>query len=272
MLTLGAITDVHFGPEASFGGKLRKLTADAPLLCRRFATRMRESVRPDLVVNLGDCIEDESPERDEKRYRACLELLATSGCELLNVAGNHDRVHLSDTTLLDAWGRSGTLHYSLDRGGIHLVVLATHEQKDVAVSVDASQLAWLEADLAATTLPTVVLMHHSAAEQSLGGNRWFEGSPHLCLVRERQRLRELFARHGRTLLVLNGHLHWNHLAVMDGIPYVTLQSLIENLDDDAPGRAARAHAVIHLEPPHVRVCIEGEERSRYEFVAAPRPR
>ena len=44
-------------------------------------------------------------------------------------------------------------------------------------------------------------------------------------------------------VVFNGHVHRNHLDVIAGIPYVTIQSLIENLDEDAPGRAAAAHAV-----------------------------
>lgn len=264
-LTLGVITDVHFGPEARFGGKLRKLTKDAPTLARAFATRMREEVRPDLVVNLGDCIEDESPEHDAKRYRACLDVLRQSGCELVNVAGNHDRIHLSDADLLAAWGREDQLFYSFDCNGIHVVVLATHETKDVDVRIDEPQLTWLRADLEQTALPTIVLMHHSAAEMSLAGQRWFEGLPHLCLVQERERLRAIVRESGRVLFVLNGHLHWNHLAIHDGVPYLTLQSLIENLDDDAPGRAANAHAVITIDPPHVHVAIEGVERHRYDF-------
>jgi 3',5'-cyclic AMP phosphodiesterase CpdA len=265
MLTLGVITDVHFGPEASFGGKLRKLTRDAPALARAFADRMREEVRPDLVINLGDCIEDESRDADRRRYRACLDVLRASGVELVNVAGNHDRIHLTDDDLLDAWGREGELYYSFDRQGVHVVVLATHETKDVDVRIDEEQLRWLEADLAASELPAVVLMHHGAGDQDLRGNRWFEGYAHIALVKERARLRRLLAEHGRTLLVLNGHLHWNHLAVIDGIPYVTLQSPIENLDDDAPGRPAAAYAVIRIDPPHVHVQIEGEEPARYQF-------
>ena len=75
MLTLGVITDLHFGPNASYEGKLRKLSHRAPELTRAFAERMRESVHPDLVVNLGDAIEDESPEADATRYAECLELL-----------------------------------------------------------------------------------------------------------------------------------------------------------------------------------------------------
>lgn len=267
MLRFGVVTDEHFGPEARFGGKLRKLTARAPELAAAFAAKMREQVRPDFVVNLGDCIEDESPEADLERYRACLDVLGSAGVELVNVAGNHDRIHLDDATLRRVWGLSGegVLYRSFDRGGVHFVVLATTETKDVSVRIDGEQLAWLEADLASTTHPTIVLMHHSAAEQDLRGNRWFDKRPHLCLVKERKRLRQLLAKYGRTRLVLNGHLHWNHLDLIDGIPYVTLQSLVENVEDDAPGRAAAAHAVVRVGERRIVVEVEGAQPCRYQF-------
>ena len=266
MLTFGVVTDEHFGPQAQFGGKLRKLTERAPELVRAFATTMREQVRPDFVVNLGDCIEDESPAADLERYRSCLDLLRSAGVELVNLAGNHDRIHLDDATLRRAGGLApaGPLYRSFDRAGVHFVVLATQETKDVSVRIDDEQLSWLEADLAATAHPTVVFMHHSAAEQDLRGNRWFEQRPHLCLVRERKRLRQLFES-GRTRLVINGHLHWNHLDVIDGIPYVTLQSLVENVDDDAPGRPAAAHAVVRIGERRIVVEVEGAQPCRYQF-------
>jgi 3',5'-cyclic-AMP phosphodiesterase len=267
MLRFGVVTDVHFGPEARFEGKLRKLSHQAPVLAKAFAERMRNEVEPDLVVNLGDCIQDESVDADRKRYRACLDTLRRSGVELVNVAGNHDRVNLDAGELRSAWGLAlaGPLYRSFDRAGIHVVVLATHEVANVAVTIDDEQLVWLEADLAATELDTVVLMHHAAAEQDLTGNRWFEGAPHICLVRERARLREVLERHGRTRLVLNGHLHWNHLDVIHGVPYVTLQSLIENLDDDAPGRAAATHAVVSIDGDRVLIEVAGEQACRYQF-------
>lgn len=267
MLKLGVVTDLHFGPRASFRGKLRKLSHLAPELATAFATRMRDEVHPDLVVNLGDCIEDETPEIDRGRYRACLDTLRGAGVELLNVAGNHDYYNLTPEEIALAWGRTGPLFYSLDRGGVHLVVLYTRQISGVKIVVDDEQLEWLERDLEASQLPAVVLMHHPAADQDLRGNRWFEGLPHICLIENRARLRQIIARHGRTLLVLNGHMHWNHVAFHDGIPYVTLQSLIENLDDDAPGRVANAHAVVHLDPPCVLVEVSGAEPHRYELTA-----
>lgn len=272
-LVIALVSDLHFGPEASFGGKLRKLTGAAPALARAFVERMNRDVRPDIVMNLGDDIEDEDLDADRARYGACVKILRGVDAELFHVAGNHDLIHLGEDDLLRAWARPEvtSLHYAFDRGGFHFVVLHTRERKDVDVSVGDAQLAWLAEDLAGTNLPTVVLMHHSAADQDLRGNRWFEESPHLCLVRERRRLRALFARHG-VLAVLNGHLHWNHLDVIEGVPYVTLQSLIENLDDDAPGRPAAAHAIVRLGRRRVLVDVEGAERARYQFDRGTRVR
>ncbi len=265
-LTLGIVTDLHFGPRASFGGKLRKLTHRAADLTATFAQKMREETMPDLVVNLGDVVEDEAPELDRERYRECMQLLATSGAERLDVAGNHDLVNLTPKELRNQWGLSdGPLYRSLDRQGVHLVTLATHETKDVAVTIDDVQLDWLAADLAATSRPTVILMHHSAADQDLTGNRWFAKAPHLALVKSRKRLRSILESSGKVVLVVNGHLHWNHLDVIHGIPYVTVQSLIENLDDDAPGRAAAAHAVVRIGPRRISIDVRGAESCRYQF-------
>lgn len=262
------ISDIHFGPEAGFGGKLRKLTAQGPALVQAFVDRMRLEVRPDLVVNLGDDIEDEGLDADRARYKACIDALRGVECELVNVAGNHDLIHLSPADLLEIWGREreGPLYSAFDRGGYHFVVLHTQERKDLDVSVGSEQLAWLERDLAKNKdKPVIGLMHHSGADQDLRGNRWFEGLPHICLVRERRAIRAIFEAHGGVLAVFNGHLHWNHLDLIRGIPYVTLQSLIENVDDDAPGRAAAAHAIVRLSKKRVVVEIEGAERARYQF-------
>jgi 3',5'-cyclic-AMP phosphodiesterase len=269
-LTVAFVTDLHFGPEARFGGKLRKLTAHAGALATAFVSRMNDEVRPDLVVNLGDDIEDESPEADRARYGECQRILRGAQAELVNVAGNHDTINLSPAELLSIWGREGEdLFSSFDRGGFHFVVLHTRERQDHDVSVGDAQLAWLAADLAAHPGPTVVLMHHSAADQHLAGNRWFEGRAHVCLVRERRKIRALFEQHGEVRAVFNGHLHWNHVDVIAGIPYVTLQSLIENLDEDAPGRAAAAHAVVRLSAKRIVVEVCGAERARYQFDARP---
>lgn len=266
-LVIGLVTDLHFGPEASFGGKLRKLTARAPELLRAFVERMNRDIRPDVVVNLGDDLEDESRQADLARYGEVMAILRELEAPVLHVAGNHDTIHLAPVDILAMWGRppGSALYYATEIGGYRLIVLHTVEVKDVSVTIDDAQIAWLEQELASSTEPVIVLMHHSAADQHLIGNRWFEGLPHICLVRQRAHLRSILEASGKVLAVFNGHLHWNHLDVIGQIPYVTLQSLIENVEEDAPGRPAAAHGVVRITPRRLLVEVEGAERARYQF-------
>lgn len=265
-LTIGIVTDLHFGPEARWNGKLRKLTHQAPELARDFVRAMNDVTKPDLVVNLGDDIEDESHDADLARYLECQSILREAKATLVNVAGNHDTINIGRAELNRAWQRpeDAHLYYSFDRGGWHFTVLHTAERKDKDIRVAAPQIEWLRDDLRATSLPTIVLMHHSASEQDLDDSRWFLGRANVALVQERVELRRIFEESGKVRAVFNGHLHRNHLDVIRGIPYVTIQSLIENLDDDAPGRPSAAHAVVRLSRERIVVRVRGNDPARYQ--------
>lgn len=263
-MRIALFTDQHFGPVASFGGKLRKLTHQAAALTEKFVTRMNLEAKPDAVVNLGDVLEDESEALDTERYAQFLELVAKLSCPALHVIGNHDSVYLSDEKLLAMLG-THSLYRSVDIAGVHLVVLRSIERKDRDVRLPDAQLSWLRADLDQTSLPTVICIHHPLSDLDLTGNRWFEKAPHICRVANRREVREVIEHSGKVRAVFNGHAHWNHLDVVNGIPYITLQSLIENVDDDAPGRAAAAHAVVDVSPKRVLVDVFGEHPAHYQF-------
>ncbi|HEY4103425.1 MAG TPA: metallophosphoesterase [Polyangiaceae bacterium] len=258
------ISDEHFGPTAYFAGKLRKLTARSGELSRAFVARMNDEVHPDLVINLGDVIEDESRPKDREHYAQFTEILSGLSCPVLHVAGNHDQVNLSDDDLRKLWQHEGELFYSRDVCGVHFSVLRTIEISDHAIHLPAEQIAWLRADLAASELPSVVLMHHPASEMRLDGNRWFQDRPYVCRVAERRDFQRVVSAAPNVVAVFNGHVHWNHFDLVGGVPYITLQSLIENLDDDAPGRAAAAHAVVELDERRLVVRVAGAEPVRYQ--------
>jgi len=259
------ITDVHFGPPARFAGQLRKLSHTATPLTREFVTAMNDRFRPELVVNLGDVIEDEGVEQDRAQYGIFLGLLSNLHAPRVHVAGNHDTVNLSDTDLAALWNHQGSLHYSRDVGPVHFVVLRTVETKDVRVDLPPEQLEWLAADLVQTTRRAVVLMHHPASDMLLEGNRWFERAPHICRVSNRKLLRNVLEESKKVIAVFNGHVHWNHLDVIEGIPYITVQSLTENVDEDAPGRPAAAWAEAELTERRLTVHVVGEHPQRYQF-------
>jgi Icc protein len=100
---------------------------------------MNDVVRPDLVVNLGDDIEDESREADLARYGECQAILREARAPLVNVAGNHDTVHLNRDDLNRFWGRTRPALLRFDMSGWHFVVLHTIEKQDVEIRVPSRQ-------------------------------------------------------------------------------------------------------------------------------------
>lgn len=264
-MRIAFLTDVHFGPRAYYDGKLRKLSDFADELTTLFVQRMNQHHRPDLVVNLGDVIEDENRERDLERYGRFLEILGGLSAKVVHVAGNHDRIHLSDRDLLALWGRDGRLHTSFDFGGLHFLLVETEEVKDKGVHLPGDELAFVEHDLSQTKLPTLVLMHHPCSDQELTGNRWFERAPELCRIAERRALRRVFEASGKVRAVFNGHAHWNHFDQVNSIPYFTLQSLIENVLDEAPGRPAAAFTICDITEHRLVVTVFGADPARYQI-------
>jgi len=259
------ISDVHFGPLAYHEGKLRKMTHQAPALTRRFVERMNGIEQPDLVINLGDVIEDKNRAEDLENYGRFVELMHELRAEVIHVAGNHDTINLTEADLHSFWRTEGSLFYARDFGGIHWVVLRTVEIKDTAIHLPEEQLVWLEQHLADAPTPTIVLMHHPASDMVLQGSRWFESQPHICRVAERKRLRAILEASGKVMAVFNGHVHWNHFDVINSIPYVTLQSLTENVDDDAPGRPANSYAICDLDERRLVIHVNGAEPARYQI-------
>lgn len=264
-LRIGIISDLHFGPRTLFHGRLRKMSDLAPQLTHDFVRRMNDVVHPNLVLTLGDVIEDESLELDRARYAEAMHILSGLHAPVRHVVGNHDTINQSDDMIRETWKHEGELFYSFDFEGYHFAILRTIERAHVDTRIDPEQVAWLRDDLAATKLPAVVAMHHAAAEQDLRGNPWFEHAPHIALVRGREELRGVIAESRSVILVLNGHLHWSHVGIHDNIPYVTMQSLTENLDPDAPGRVASAWAVAELSEHRIVVRTEGNAPNVFQW-------
>jgi Icc protein len=264
-MRIGFVTDVHFGPQGTFEGKLRKLTHLAGPLLEEAIGHFNEVERPELIVNLGDVVQDAAREPDLAEYRRFLEILGTARAPVLHVAGNHDLIHMTEDDLRALWDRPGPLYYSCDLGGLHFCVLQSIETTGVKVHLPEEQVAWLREDLAQATAPTVVLVHHPLADMNLEGNRWFERFPHLCLVDNRHEVRSVILQSQKVVAVFNGHAHWHNIDLIGGIPFVTLQSLTENLDDDAPGRPARAAAVVDIDREVFQLRVTGAEPRRFGY-------
>lgn len=253
-LRIGLIADIHCGPRTRHDGKLRKLGDRAIALVDAFVADMNDRVRPDLVVQLGDVIEDTSDVTDPKRYAHVIDRLGRLDCGVLHLVGNHDERRISVDRLHEIQGRDA-LRAPLVVNGVRILSLASHSDDDAAW-VDPAAVSQLSSQLQAATGPTLLFVHHALADQDLTGNPWFEGRSELCLIAQRREIRGLLS-HTPVLAAVNGHAHWNDLTLHEGRPYFTIHSLTENVGSDDEPVASEAWAVLDVWDDRLDLTVRG---------------
>jgi Icc protein len=268
MTRLAIVTDAHMGPPKP--EKSRKLTHLGERLLAEFVKHVNEQIRPDAVLQLGDLIEDIVSDKgqnmplslagalDLDNYLHGWSLLDGCKCAVHHVPGNHDTWLVDPDALASLWN-TPQAYYSVDVGDVHVVVLYTEaiEPRSMTTYVPHAQLVWLIDDLAATDKPIIICSHYSLADQDLRGNFWFEGLPEECLVQNRADVRRVIASAGNVVAVFNGHLHWNNVTHHDGIPYISIQSLTQDLDGS--GTPANAHAEVTIDGGFLWVEVMGKD-------------
>ena len=63
---------------------------------------------------------------------------------------------------------------------------------------------------------------------SMTGNYYFQANPQFGGYRNVDRAQKVISEAGVVALCVAGHVHWNNISRVDGIPYVSLQSLTES--------------------------------------------
>lgn len=262
--TFSLIADVHVGPEKPYEGLVRKLSRYS--LDYLASLKNNAAVKSSqFVVQLGDLIEDADDRLlDIANFRAAQSLLARLHCPVLNVIGNHDQVNLSIEELGSMCGLP-RLYYSRDIGDLHCVVLFSSSRDHTDIHIDQVQRDWLVSDLAQAQRPTVVFLHHPIDEQSLVGNVWFERYPDYCFVEERVAVRDILSSSGKVFAVFGGHVHQNSHSTIDGIHYITIQSMVERVAE--PELPSRSQAFVEVDPVAFRmvVVVSGADCARYDL-------
>ena len=220
---IALVTDIHHGADVGTKGGTQAL----PLL-RRFCA-WAEAQRPDLVVDLGDRINDVERQTDIALTQEVAAVFADLSIPRVHLLGNHEVAKMQPDEAETAIGQPLSSH-SRDLGDLHLVfwnadVRVLHGPRFEIAEAD---VAWLAADLAATERPTVLFSHIPLDDSSMAGNFYFDtvvpGLGHYC---NGAVARETIERSGKVFLCLAGHVHWNRHTAIDGVHYITIQSLTE---------------------------------------------
>jgi len=232
-------------------------------LLRYLVNRINSEIRPEFVVRLGSLIEDEDEETDEENFEKIVDELKQLSVPLYHVTGSNEQVNLSQKKI-SAILKYPKLYYSFDMQDSHFVVLFSESKNHDHVHISNEQRKWLQEDLLAGTKPVLVFVHHILDEQDLSENFWYGQFPDGCLVEERSEVREILARSGRVKAVFCGCVHHNNLQEHDGIQYVTLQSLVENVSKSGKN-ASESFTVLTLSSREIRVEVEGLLRAEYSI-------
>ena len=262
-LKMVLLTDIHYGTDKQYEGQDKKLSSRALSLVRYMVNRMNSDLKPDFVVQLGDLIEDEDAETDEENYSIAVDAFKPLKMPVYHVVGNHEQVNLN-LEQIRAKLNYPALYYSFDAQAFHFIVLFSTSKDHTEIHVDKEQLKWLVKDLEQTDKPTVVFIHHPIDDQDLTGSFWFEKYPKFCFVEEKVEIRETLARSGKVRAVFSGHVHRNNLQSHDGIHYITVQSLVENMHESRKV-PSESFAVVTFAEDEIRVEIQGQDPAEYRI-------
>jgi len=199
VFTIAHLTDTHFGNRPEVADRNRRVVEAVAAL------------GPDVVVVTGDVADHgTAPEYAEAR-----EVLGALPAPVLWCPGNHD-VREAFATALFGTPATETLDVVFEVGGHRFLMLDSLVPAVDGARVDHGELGeatldWLAAELAASTLPALVCLHHPPV--SLGID-WIDDIG----LRDPERLEAIVSQHPHVLATLVGHAHTAAASTFAGRP------------------------------------------------------
>lgn len=221
-LQLLLVSDVHHGPEFEAKAGPKALSE------LRSVVRRLEDEAADTIVDLGDRINNSDLERDAQHMLEVAAVFATSTKQRYHLLGNHD-VKLLSPADNERLLRQPVASRVVARQGWTLILWSPPPlfRRDGCV-VPAADIRWLREAVDQLTGPAVLFTHVPLGGGSMRGNYYFEGDPAAgATYLELPAIQELLLATDNLKLVVSGHVHWNSVNTIDGLPFLTIQSLSE---------------------------------------------
>jgi 3',5'-cyclic-AMP phosphodiesterase len=229
------VTDAHLQPELN------------GVVGTDMAFKKARTVKADFAINGGDHVFDALAVPKE-RALTLFDLYEKTeqdlGVKVYHTVGNHDVLGIYPASGIaqddPLYGkklfeqRFGKLYYSFEHKGHHFIVLDSigiTPDRAYEGRIDAAQLQWLAADLAALAPGTPVIVSvHIPLVTAFGAytpEQTVAPTHHSLSVANANQVLDLFAGHN-VLGVLQGHTHVNETVVWKGVPYITSGAVCGN--------------------------------------------
>lgn len=239
-LKLAIVTDIHHGADTG----TKRGSAALPLL-RRFID-FADGWGPDAVLDLGDRISDVDGATDRALMQEVAAEFRAVRQPRFHLLGNHDVAFLGAADNAVALG-ADLGHRSVVMNGWRLMFWQadTFIHRPQGFRLRASDLEWLRAELAASAEPVLLFSHVPLGGGAMTGNYYFqENTQYGGYLADGAAIRRTIVDSGKVKLCAAGHVHWNALHTVDGIPFLSIQSLTETC---TTGEPAAAWATLELD-------------------------
>ena len=197
-----------------------------------------EEENADIIIELGDRIGNASHDEDLMHLKEVAGAFSKSRIPVLHALGNHDLHFLSEAENLDILGMESP-YYAISICGYRLIVLNTAEPTgNSSIMPGDAQIEWLADEIEKATEKVIVFSHHPLIQQDQKGNPFFVDNPNGYKITDEARLQAILLANPKVIASINGHVHWNYCTEKDGIPFISVPSLIESYPEttNAPGQ------------------------------------
>lgn len=261
-MKIGIITDIHYGRDGYFGTKLRRIFRDTDLLLERFVDEMNNQVKPDLVVQLGDLIEDTDLNTDRKSLERVGQYFRALNAPVVHVLGNHDRRDLSPDDFKEVLG-SDCFATTITLGGVDLCFLDS-ELDNMVPFFTEGVLSLLQDCQKSSLRPRILFSHHPLADYCVEGNEnWSPTNVHKAFPSNRAEACSLVDNIPGVIACVNGHLHANYSLKRGGTQFITVQCLVDNFRND--GTPAASYGVLEIGSKSSQLQVFGNDRACFSI-------
>lgn len=225
MVKFAVVTDIHYGLN-----RANKKGKQAPALVDRFV-RIANKKKMDFAVDLGDRVTTTALDEDKKHLTNLKQHFNALAMPKYSVHGNHDLHRMSRTDNEQILGVPAVSHAQNIKG--FTFVFWNPEIRSPGQSgfnVPFDDMEWLKDALAAATGPCVVFSHIPLdnTEEDNRQAHMRDGIPHASFYPQGAQIRKIMEESGKVFLCMAGHRHRNRHQEINGIHYITQQSLVQN--------------------------------------------
>lgn len=249
MIRFFLVTDIHYGLD-----RKKKLGSKAKGLVEDFV-KAANSEDLDCVVDMGDRVNTYDNNTDKRFMKELKAEFNKVSAPIHSILGNHDLHNLSrkeNEEIMDSPANS----YSREIGGVKMLFFnpGLNVMKHKGLKVRDKDIEWLKAELDASDKPCILFSHipldnfEEDDKEALKRDGW----PNLSYFERGPEIRKILEDSGKVIACFSGHHHRNKQSTINGIHYITHQSLIQRIEEE-PETPCGAYSRVEIDGEEIRI-------------------